>query len=113
MSRSSKHRISEHVIRACSYFLAVLTLFPIRAWLAVPTAPFDLSSGWKPFAAWTLVFAGFASVYGTILHFFAPAERPSQPDLYTVAQAEIEAERATSAESTTASDEHPTRTQVA
>jgi hypothetical protein len=81
-------------IRLASSLLAILSLYLLRAWLEIQATPFDLHTGWKPFAAWLLILLGLSSFYAGLFRTFFLAFTPvGNPDPYTLAVADIAAEQ--------------------
>jgi predicted lipid-binding transport protein (Tim44 family) len=73
--------------------LAVLVTFLLRYLLAIPSKPFDMGSGWRVIVGWLIVLAALTSLFEAIIRFFRPISHQHGPDAYTLAQAEIQAER--------------------
>ena len=74
--------------------MAIFTMFLLRDWLEIPSQPFGIHAGWRPFAGWVLMLAVLLGCYDHLLSFFRGNNRPPQDrDPYTRAQIEIALER--------------------
>ena len=70
--------------------MAIFTMFLLRDWLEIPSQPFGIRAGWRPFAGWVLMLAMLLGCYDHLLSIFRGNNRPPQDrDLYTPAQMEI------------------------
>ena len=101
-----------------SWILAALTLSLLHSWLITRTQPLSLDAGWRPFVAWILIFVGLQAFYEKIFRdilriFDPPSPSAQQPDLYILAQAELEAERALKLKTKASADDPPCKNKVA
>ena len=69
-------------------------MYLLRGWLGLAAQPLDIRAGWKPVAGWVLILGALFAFYDRLFGIFRP-RNPSrrQPDPYTQAEAEIDAER--------------------
>ena len=72
---------------------AVLTASVLRYLLSIPSQPLDFHSGWRVFIGWLVVYFALFSLCRAVILFFLPITQRREPDAYTLAQAEIQAER--------------------
>jgi len=96
MKTSFKARLKQQVSwwSFASYIMAIFTMFLLRDWLGIPSQPFGVHAGWRPFAGWVLMLAMLLACYDHLLSIFRTNNRPPQDrDLYTRAQMEIALER--------------------
>lgn len=82
------------ILDSVSFGMAIAVALLLRYLLAIPSEPFDIHSGWRAIVGWTVVVFALVSLFHAVIHFFRPISQPREPDSYTLAQAEIQAERA-------------------
>lgn len=68
----------------------------LRTMLSIPSGPFDHPSAWGPVLGWLIIVFALLSLIDPIVSFFRRIP-DTKPDLYTPAQAEMEAERRSTA----------------
>lgn len=68
----------------------------LRTLLSIPSGPFDPPSAWGPILGWLIIVFALLSLIDRIVSFFRRIP-DTKPDLYTLAQAEMEAERLSTA----------------
>lgn len=83
----------KNILWGVSCGLAVEAAFLLRYQLAIPSEPFAIHSGWRAIVGWSVVVFALASNFHAAIHFFRPISQRREPDPYTLAQAEIQAER--------------------
>ena len=96
MKTSFRARLKERVSwwNFASYIMAIFTMFLLRDWLEIPSQPFGIRAGWRPFAGWVLMLAVLLGCYDRLLSIYRGNNRPPPDcDLYTRAQMEIALER--------------------
>lgn len=64
----------------------------LRAMLSIPSGPFDPPFAWGPILGWLIIVFALVSLMDRIVSFFRRIP-DAKPDVYTLAQAEMEAER--------------------
>ena len=64
----------------------------LRTLLSIPSGPFDPPFAWGPILGWLIIVFALLSLMDRIVSFFRRIP-DTKPDLYTLAQAEMEAER--------------------
>ena len=64
----------------------------LRTLLFIPSGPFDPPFAWGPILGWLIIVFALLSLMDRIVSFFRRIP-DAKPDVYTLAQAEMEAER--------------------
>jgi len=86
-------RQARSIASAVSGGAAVLAASLLRYLLNIPSQPLDIHSGWHVFTGWLVVYFALFSLCRAVILFFLPITQRRGPDPYTLAQAEIQAER--------------------
>ena len=94
MRQFRKEKILTSASGVTSILLTYFTMQLLRYWLSIQSDPFNFHDGWKVNVAWILIFTAFLSFYDRMYRIIFQPSPSRQPDPYTLAQAELNAERA-------------------